>query len=85
MQVRVGRIRHDAIQVIRDSAHIFAIDHSLSLSTTMKRLVCAPRVERLMAIPQVNAASPATTTMCSLPPRRSRPTAVPSEQGRPPA
>src|SRR5579883_2105802 len=56
-----------------------SIDHSLSLSTTMSRRVwCAMLFRASYVIPQVNAASPASAMTCSLPPMRSRATAIPS-------
>jgi len=60
----------------------FAIDHSLSLSTTMKRLSAIWVVQRFVTDPQVKAASPATTTTsCSS--AKSRPNAIPSPATRP--
>ena len=56
-----------------------SMDHSLSLSTTMRRLVWwAMLLSASYVMPQVKAASPATATTCSLPPLLSRATAMPS-------
>ena len=59
-----------------------SMDHSLSLSTTIRRLVCSAMLfSASKEMPLVKAASPASATMCSLPPARSRATAMPKRGG----
>ena len=60
-----------------------AIDHSLSLRMTIRRLVQATTLfSASIVMPQVNAASPQMATTCSCEPRRSRAVAIPRAADR---
>ena len=79
VQVRVGRMGGDLVEVRRDGAHVLGdgpfvvVEHDDEFLRGLGHVV-----QRLVAHAAGEAASPAMQTTCSSEPRRSRPTAMPS-------
>jgi len=73
VQILVMLVGDDLVEVAGMAPTLRSMDHSLSLRTTIRRLVwSAILLSASKEMPLVKAASPATATTCSLPPERSR-------------